>query len=169
MKRVGCAVFLLLVAAGCSTHVPAPNAGATFVVVRHGEKASDDPRDPSLNAAGIVRAQVLAGLLRGEPLHAAYATRYRRTQMTATPAARAAGIAVTTYDADMPATEFAQQLQNAHPDGTVLVVGHSNTVPRIAAALCNCTVPAMGDDTFNLMHRIRVAPGTAPVLQSVRY
>ena len=46
MKRVGCAVFLLLVAAGCSTHVPAPNAGATFVVVRHGEKASDDPRDP---------------------------------------------------------------------------------------------------------------------------
>jgi len=104
-----------------------------------------------------------------EPITAAYATRYRRTQLTAAPTARAADVVVTTYDADVPADVFVRQLRKAHAHGTVLVVGHSNTVPGIAAALCNCDVPALADDQFDVMHRIRIAPGASPVLRSTRY
>lgn len=140
---------LLLLITGCSHIASEPAALATFVVVRHAEKAIDDPRDPSLAPAGQARAERLADSLRNEPLAAVYATAYRRTQQTATPSARTHALAVTTYDAKQPAAEFAQQLRRAHHAGTVLVVGHSNTAPAIAAALCQCEIAPMGDNDYD--------------------
>ena len=32
----------------------------TFILVRHAEKATDDPKDPNLSEAGLMRAQSLA-------------------------------------------------------------------------------------------------------------
>ncbi|RYZ72864.1 MAG: hypothetical protein EOP91_06990, partial [Lysobacteraceae bacterium] len=92
--------------AACATIAPAgdPSAALTFVVVRHAEKAGDDPRDPSLSEAGQARAQALARLLADEPLTAAHATGYRRTQQTAQPAADAHSLRLTLYDAQLPAT-----------------------------------------------------------------
>jgi broad specificity phosphatase PhoE len=96
----------------------------------------------------MARAARLADSLRNEPLAAVYATAYRRTQQTALPSAQAHGLAVTTYDAAQPVAEFVTQLRRSHPTGTVLVVGHSNTAPAIAAALCQCEVSPMGDNDF---------------------
>lgn len=158
--------LLALALAACAGRQAQPG-GAVFVVVRHAEKAADDPRDPSLSPAGLVRAAVLAARL-DRDLVAAYATQYRRTQQTARPAAMRNGIVVTTYDAGTPAAEFAARLRSAHPCGTVLVVGHSNTVPAIAAALCGCAVPPMADDEFGTLYRIYSgAHGTR--LQRERY
>ena len=168
MRRVACALVVLCSATACAFQ-QRPDAGVTFVVVRHAEKATDDPRDPSLSTAGTVRAHALAQLLHSPPVSAAYATRFRRTRLTAAPTAHAAGIRVTTYDADLPVDAFARQLRGTHADGTVLVVGHSNTVPGIAAALCDCTVAAMADDAFDVLHRIDIAPRARPVLHSTRY
>lgn len=145
---------LLMLLAGCS-HFGSAAAPATFVIVRHAEKASDDPRDPSLAAQGQTRAQRLAESLRGEPLVAAYATAYRRTQQTAQPSAREHSIAVTTYDAAQAVGEFAEQLRRTHTSGTVLVVGHSNTASAIAAALCGCEVAPMGDNDYGRRMTIR--------------
>lgn len=116
----------------CNTTKPEAAMTTTFVIVRHAEKGTDDPRDPALSETGQGRAQALARLLVDAPLTAAYATGYRRTQQTARPAAEAHGIAVTTYDAQLPATAFASNLRATHHGGTILVVGHSNTVPEIA-------------------------------------
>ena len=168
ITRLACVIALLWFATGCTT-APSRTAAVTFVVVRHAEKATDDPRDPSLSTAGMARAQALATLIPDGPVVAAYATRYRRTQLTAEPTARAAGINVTTYDADLPAEAVARQLRDTHAHGTVLVVGHSNTAPGIAAALCACEVPPMADDAFNIIHRIDIHPGDAPVLRSSTY
>jgi broad specificity phosphatase PhoE len=123
-------------------------AAATFVVVRHAEKLADGSRDPALTAAGRARAAALAAQLADAPLVAVYATGYRRTQATAAPAARLHGLPVTSYDARQPAAAFAASLRNAHPAGTVLVVGHSNTAPAIAAALCGCEVAPMSEADY---------------------
>jgi phosphohistidine phosphatase SixA len=53
---------------------------------------------------------------------------------------------VTTYDAALDAKDLASTLKQRHASGTVLVVGHSNTVPAIAAALCACVVAPLRDD-----------------------
>lgn len=146
----------------CSTQ-PRPSAtDTTFLVVRHAEKVLDDSADPALTDTGQKRAEALAGSLTHQPLTAVYATAFRRTQQTAVPAARAHGLQVITYDAKQPAAHFVAQLRHAHRAGMVLVVGHSNTVPAIASALCACDVPPMDDTEYNRRMTIRIAPdGTA--------
>ena len=71
------------------------------------------------------------------------------------PTARAHGLEVVTYDAREPAETLAARLRASHATGTVLVVGHSNTVPAIAAALCGCDVPAMDETEYD--RRLAVA------------
>lgn len=126
-----------------------PLDGARYIVVRHAEKASDDPRDPTLAPAGLARAQRLAARLREEPLRAAYATAYRRTQQTAEPAARGHGLQTIVYEAKLPAAEFAARVRREQPSGATLIVGHSNTAPDIAAALCACAVEPMPETEYD--------------------
>lgn len=162
-------IFAASMLVACTTAGPAEGIATTttFVIVRHAEKGTDDAKDPSLSKAGRMRAQQLARLLSGSPLVAAYATDYRRTRQTAAPAAEAHGITVTTYDAQSPAAALASRLRAAHSSGTVLVVGHSNTVPDIAAALSGQAVDAMADDRFDLIYRITVRPdGKVELVQS---
>ena len=139
--------------AGCAQPVreaPAP-AGSplVFVLVRHAEKAADDPKDPSLSEIGQARAQRLARSLEDAPVTAVYATAYRRTQQTALPTAAAHGRDVLTYDARQSADAFAAEVRAVQRHGTVLIVGHSNTVPAIAAALCSCAVAPMREDEYD--------------------
>lgn len=146
---------------------PAAPLGATFVLVRHAEKAGDG-RDPALSPAGERRARVLAQSLRAAPLVAAYATPYRRTRMTVAPAAHQHGLAVTIYDAGQTRA-FATRLRRDHRDGTVLVVGHSNTIPDIAAALCGCAVAPMREDEYDRRLTVRIDAGDRATLHEDRY
>ncbi len=144
-------------------------AGATFVVVRHAEKTSDSERDPELSAAGHERAQRLAERLAGDDLVAAYTTDYRRTRQTVQPAATAHGLEPTVYDAELPAATLAARLRADHARGTVLVAGHSNTVPDIVAALCGCPVEPMPDTEYDRLSTIRVAGDGRARLEVARY
>jgi broad specificity phosphatase PhoE len=170
---------LLLTAAMLLTAFLAPlsalAADATVViVVRHAEKATDDPRDPTLSEAGQARAQALAASLAGAGLDAAYSTQYRRTQLTAAPAAAAAGIDVqvrpvdatnaATYDADL-----ARDLRALPAGSTALVVGHSNTVPGIVKALTGADATEMAETEFDRYTVILLpADGAARVI-TTRY
>jgi len=157
------ALALAALLPACSPPRATP-AGADFVLVRHAEKAADDPRDPSLAPAGQARAQRLADVLRDAPLAAAYATQFRRTQLTAQPAATAHSLQVMRYDAAEPAAALAARLRTAHPQGTVLVVGHSNTVPALAAALCECNVEPIPETEYGRMYRLHVPSHGAATL-----
>lgn len=161
----------VLALAACSTGPlqTASDATVTFIVVRHAEKAADDTRDPSLTDAGRARAAALAALLQPRDVVAAYATAFRRTQSTASPAATAHGVAVTTYDADEPAATFAVRLRHDHAAGTVLVVGHSNTVPGIVSALCACEVAPIDESDYGNLYEIRITGDDAPILSQRRY
>jgi broad specificity phosphatase PhoE len=149
------AVVTMALLVGCASQ-PAQPDGTTFILVRHAEKADDGSKDPPLDATGEARARALATSLRNAPLRAAYATAYRRTQATAAPSASEHSLPVTTYDAKLSAGEFATRLRHDQPDGTVLVVGHSNTVPGIAVALCQCSIEPMEDDEFDRRITIRI-------------
>ena len=165
------ACLLLSTLTACSSVLPvkASDPAVTFVIVRHAEKNTDDPQDPSLSETGNARAQSLARLLADAPLNAAYATGYRRTQQTAQPAADAHGVKITIYDAKLPTTTFAAQLRAAHAHGTVLVVGHSNTVPDIVSALSGQPVDAMSDDQYELVYRVGTGSDGKTTLTRDRY
>lgn len=165
-------VLLLLasLASGCGTLSPRePSAPLTFVVVRHAEKATDDAEDPSLSAAGQARARILAERLRDAPLTAVYATEFRRTQQTAHPVAETHSVPVTAYYARGPAGEIAMHWKQAHRAGTVLVVGHSNTVPELVAALCGCATAPMDDNEYDRVSLVRIGADGRATLEVQRY
>lgn len=159
--RIACLATLLTAAllGACSTvgpSTPDAEAAVTFVVVRHAEKVDDGSDDPTLTPAGQARAQALADSLAGSDVVAVYATDYLRARDTAMPTAHAHGVPVTTYDARQPADGFAAMLLRTHDAGTVLVVGHSNTAPGIASALCGCEVAPMTEAEYGRRMTVHV-------------
>ena len=172
MHRLRFPLALLLgsLVAACGT-APSRDASGplTFIVVRHAEKATDDPENPSLSAIGQARAAALAEHLRDAPLVAAYATEFRRTQQTAQPAAVAHALPVTAYYARGPAADTATRWKQAHRSGTVLVVGHSNTVPDLVAALCGCAAPPMDEREYDRLSIVRIGADGRATLDVQRY
>lgn len=163
-------LLLLAVAmlSACAT-APPVNDATVFVVVRHAEKVIDGSRDPPLDSAGQVRALSLATRLRGRDVVAVYATDYRRTRQTARPVAQAHGIEVITYDAAVPAAAFVAQLLQDQAGGTVLIVGHSNTVPDIVSALCRCEVAPIDESDYGNLYEVSIQDNAEPVLVKRRY
>jgi 2,3-bisphosphoglycerate-dependent phosphoglycerate mutase len=100
----------------------------TFILVRHAEKANDGTKDPALNEAGLIRAQALAKLMQATKVDAIYTTPYKRTRNTVTPLAAAKGFDVLEYNK----IEEMDVILKKYSGGTVIVCGHSNTVPAIA-------------------------------------
>jgi broad specificity phosphatase PhoE len=152
-------LLLLLVPGGCApASARAPEAGVTTViVVRHAERAADDPADPGLSAAGRARAHALREAVSAAGVTAVYATQYRRTRETGAPVAAERGFEVTVrpIDASNSAThaaDLAREIATTHAGGTVLVVGHSNTVPELVAALGGGAVDALPESEYDRMY-----------------
>lgn len=114
----------------------------TFILVRHAEKGTDDPKDPALSPAGESRAQGLVKLFEKQKVDAVYSTNFKRTKNTITPLAEAKGLTVQTYEALK-----LDELITKHKGGTVLICGHSNTVPGLANTLLGNKQFANYDDT----------------------
>jgi len=170
--------LLLVGLAACATHPAAgPDATAqatqelqtTFIVVRHAEKASDGAQDPALDADGRERAQALAQALADVPLKAVYATPTRRTRETAAPVAAAKALEVRDYDPALAASELATMLHIRHAGDTVLLVGHSNTVPGIVTALCACPVEPLTEQDYGDLYLVRIAAGGEATLEHDRF
>jgi len=97
-------------------------------LVRHAEKGSDGTSDPALNVVGLTRAKRLADHLRAAGITKIYSTDYKRTKQTAEPLAKLLGIKIELYETDL--IDITTVLK-AHKNGNVLVVGHSNTTPKL--------------------------------------
>ena len=128
--------FWLLLCA-CVTTAPAPDrdeAVTTVVVVRHAEKGTEPKADPPLTAAGEQRATQLVEAISGLTFTAALSTDLTRTRSTAAPLA--ARFSLTLELTDPKASDVAEAVLQRHRGQTVLVVGHSNTVPNRRRARC---------------------------------
>lgn len=170
MTRFLACIALALTLAGCAATAPrtADTAAVTFIVVRHAEKV-DASRDPDLSPAGHARAQALAASLGERELAAAYATEFKRTSQTLAPSADVRSLAITLYAAAQPATEFVARLRATHSRGTVLIAGHSNTVPDIVGALCACTTTPIADHEYDRLSIVRIGADGRARLDVTRY
>ena len=149
MRRLLLAICTLAVAA-----VPASAQTAatttTVILVRHAEKAASPADDPPLNAAGEARSRELAQAVRDAGVSAIITTQFARTRATGQPIATALGITPTVVAATN--TNHVQDVVaeiRKHPGQTVLIVGHSNTVPAIVEALGAKRPPAICDSQYD--------------------
>ncbi|HEU4565790.1 MAG TPA: histidine phosphatase family protein [Gemmatimonadaceae bacterium] len=154
--------------------VPALRAQASTVVllVRHAEKAAPSG-DPVLSAAGETRARALAAALADARVDAVITTQLRRTALTAAPLAeerRLVPIVVPVgRDTEAHARAVAAAVR-ARPAGeAVLVVGHSNTVPAIIAALGGPRLPEMCDTEYSTLFTLVLPPAGQPRLIRASY
>jgi broad specificity phosphatase PhoE len=160
------ALLAVLLALPCLAHAGIGPPDTVVVVVRHAEKASDDPKDPSLSEAGQARAEALAVALEGLPLQHAISTQYKRTHDTAVPAAKAAGIDVHVkpIDATNAATyarDLVAHIRKDHAGQNLLIVGHSNTVPEMVEALTGVAPAPMGEEEFDRIYVVTL-PADGP-------
>ena len=151
---------------------PAQTPTVVFVV-RHAERAAEPGPDPGLSVPGEVRAQSLAAALADARVDAVIATQYRRTQLTAAPLVRAAGVTPlilqTEPDVAAHARAVAEAVRGRYAGRTVLVVGHSNTVSAIIAALGGPAVLPPCDNEFANLWMLVLPPAGAVTLVRARY
>ncbi len=169
-----------LVLAGCTATLIAQPALAassritTIVVVRHAEKATDDPSDPTLSPAGQERAQDLAKALDGAGISAIYVTEFKRTQLTAAPTAQRFSLTpeirpAASQDTIAYAKALAARILSKNAGKSVLVVGHSNTVPAIVKALSGRGVEEIADTEFDRLYVVEVPKSGAARVVEARY
>ncbi|MEA3051377.1 MAG: hypothetical protein QOG72_280 [Sphingomonadales bacterium] len=143
------AALLLLALAACATTAPEP-AAPSWYVMRHLQKA--DGPDPALSAEGRANAERLAAWFAADPPAAVYVSTTRRARETAAPLAARLGLAPKEYDPrDTPALVARVRAEA----GTVLVVGHSNTVAEIVARLGGTRPAELGEGDFGDIYRVR--------------
>ena len=142
----------------------------TVILVRHAEKVTANPSDPNpgLTAEGEQRARDLANLLRDRHVAAVLTTQFARTSLTGLPTAEAAHLKLDTVPAGGPgpvhAAAVAERIRTRYAGQTVLVVGHSNTVTKIVAALGGPTLGDLCDAAYdNLFTVVIPATGTPRV------
>lgn len=107
----------------------------TFILVRHAEKAANQnamtkDNDPKLSEEGLKRADRLAELFSMTSIGAIYSTPYERTRSTVVPLAKAKSLEVQSYEPGK--LEAIDKIWNENQGKTVVICGHSNTIPKIA-------------------------------------
>ena len=113
---------------------PALVAAPSVYVMRHLQRGEGP--DPALSAEGKANAERLVGefaaLLGADRRSTIYVSKTRRARETAAPLAAALGLTPREYD---PADTAALVAAVAGEPGSVLIVGHSNTVADIVGRL----------------------------------
>jgi broad specificity phosphatase PhoE len=140
----------------------------TIIIVRHAEKASETERDPALSAAGIARAAALDSVLADAKVTTIIVTPFRRTAETAMPVAlthRVTPMLVpVTGEVAAHAAQVAELAKGQ--EGVVLVVGHSNTVGAIVAALGGPRVGNLCDANYDQLFIVTFVADGARLVRS---
>jgi broad specificity phosphatase PhoE len=143
------AALLVLALAACATTAPEPPAPSWYVM-RHLQKA--DGPDPALSEEGRSNAERLASWFADDRPTAIYVSATRRARETAAPLAARLGLTAKEYDPrDTPGLVARAKAET----GTVLIVGHSNTVPEIVAQLGGARPADLAESDFGDIFRVR--------------
>lgn len=143
-----------------------PETSTTLFLVRHAEKADQTDASP-LTERGKARAEKLAETLRDANVQAVYSTDYVRTRETARPIAEKRGLTVQTYEAKDES--FAKAILKTHAGQRVLVVGHSNTIPKLVNALAGTALLNLKDDEYDALFVVTVPKNGPPTALTLRF
>jgi len=117
----------------------------TMYLIRHAEKA-DATADPDLSEAGKARAKQWANWLADKNIAVIYSTPYKRTQQTAQPLAQMFQQQIITYN---PSEVDLKAMAAKHKGQSIVIVGHSNTIPLYVNRLIkNNQYPDFDEDEF---------------------
>jgi broad specificity phosphatase PhoE len=148
----------------------------TIVLLRHAEKASsaEHPRDPPISKEGHQRARRIAEKLRDKDIAVIYATQYARTQQTAAPTAAQHKqpiriIWMGNRELRDQALELKQHILQKHRGKTVLIVGHSNTIPAFAEVFSAAHIPEIGEQEYGRWVEVSIHSSGRTQLQTQRY
>lgn len=140
------------------------HAQQAVILVRHAElpgAAMAEPKILPLSEAGAARAERLAAMLKDSGVGAIYVTDFVRTRKTAEPLARLINRELTVLPKG-DARELVERIRKDHAGQTVLLVGHTDTLPGLLKALghpVDITIePQDFTNLFVVMPRIEGAP-----------
>ena len=148
-------------------------AGAqqAVILVRHAEiqgAAMAEPKSLPLTEAGEARAKRLAALLKDAGIDAIYVTDFVRTSETAAPLARALNKEPIVLSKGDPQV-LAERLRTHHSGQTVLLVGHTDTLPGLAKALGYPADIKIEPQDFSNLFVVTARGSGSPVLLRLRY
>lgn len=125
----------------------------TIYLIRHAEKADASP-DTELSEAGKIRAQKWKAYFGDKDIAAVYSTPYKRTTATAEPLATANNLTITTYN---PSEPDLKTIAGKYPGKSVLIVGHSNTIPKqINTLLKENKYPDIDENEFGNVYIVTI-------------
>jgi broad specificity phosphatase PhoE len=133
----------------------------TVILIRHGERNAPTPThpDPHLNAAGKARAKSLIHVFGQSGIKAIYRSHFARAKETAQPLATHLGLSAIEMD---EALQIKNDILSNHTGQTVLVIGHSDTVPDIINRFGAGNLPIINDSEFDNLFVVKVfGPGRA--------
>jgi phosphohistidine phosphatase SixA len=163
MKR---SLQLLILVSATMIFAQAPETSGTIFLVRHAEKVSDAPA-ALLSKTGEQRAKCLAQTLRDARIGAIYVTEVKRTQETAEPLAKSLGVEPVVVKADDTAA-LASKVRQDLSSKNVLVVGHSDTLPKVLSELGVAGAPGIGHNEYDLLLLVNHLENK-PDLMTLRY
>ena len=159
----------------CNCEGPRPEAqGVTLYIVRHAEKQApgedapeDEREDPPLSQRGELRALSLTEDLPVESITAIYVTKTRRAEDTASAVAAITGKEPLYYNPkDLEGT--IRQLRHYYGE-SLLVVGHSNTIPPLLEALGVEQVQPIAEDQYGDLWVVHAKPDGTATVERRRY
>jgi broad specificity phosphatase PhoE len=142
-------------------------AQEAIFVVRHAERA-DASADSELSPAGEARAARLAAMLKDAGVTRIYTTELKRSIQTVAPLAAALHLTPTVLEADDHKALLAK-VRAASPRDRLLIVGHSNTLPKVLAALGVKPAITIADTEYDNLFVVIPRAGAAPRLLRLRY
>ena len=161
-------LLLLVFGLSCAQVLWAQSDITTIILVRHAEKADDGTKDPPLSEAGLARAGKLAAVLKSQPIIAVYSTKFKRTQQTVAPTLAQWNVTLSVYESMN--REALMNITQKHEGQTVLICGHSNTVPAMANALMGEELmPQLADSDYENLIVISVPKSGKPKMTRLSY
>jgi broad specificity phosphatase PhoE len=159
-RRIQIVVIYTAIAVGLAWFFES-QATTTMIFVRHAEKALIPVDDPGLSPEGQARAEELARQLVDADvvagIDAIYSTDTRRTRETAVPVAEALGLDIRTYTNQEDDEPVVDAMVRDNKGKIILVVGHSNTLPTMIAALgASKKVPPIAEMEYDNLYLISI-------------
>jgi 2,3-bisphosphoglycerate-dependent phosphoglycerate mutase len=133
------------------------NQSVTLYLIRHAEKDTSISENPPLTKKGEQRAAKLAHFFSETKIEAIYSTAYQRTKQTVGPLAEKMKLPIQEYDAKKPIAPFIETLLKAHPNQRIVVVGHSNTIPKMLNVLVGqAQFEDLEDDAYDYVFQVTI-------------
>jgi broad specificity phosphatase PhoE len=165
-------VSISLVCATLLWTFPAITYGQKAVIlVRHAElqgAAMAEPKNVALSEVGDARAKRLITILRDADIGAIYVTDFVRTNKTGEPLARELKKDLTVVPKGDP-QQLVERLRKNHAGQTVLLVGHTDTLPGLLKALGHPVEVKIDAQDYSNMFVVIPKGDGAPTLVHLRY